>query len=112
VTDCRPPRFNIGTLAEPDTIRGHQAAGTVHVHLHGQFVYVANRASSTVDSGKERVFADGENALAGFTIDIATGAATAVQHVDTRGIHCRIFHIDPSGRLLVAAHTMGARGSR
>ena len=27
--------------------------------------------------------------------------------VDTRGIHCRTFHIDPSGRLLVVAHIMG-----
>jgi 6-phosphogluconolactonase len=26
--------------------------------------------------------------------------------VDTHGIHCRTFHIDPSGRLLVAAHIM------
>jgi hypothetical protein len=31
----------------------------------------------------------------------------AIQHVDTRGIHCRTFHIDPSGRLLVAAHITG-----
>ncbi|HEX9535894.1 MAG TPA: hypothetical protein VF924_10505, partial [Stellaceae bacterium] len=26
--------------------------------------------------------------------------------VDTHGIHCRTFHIDPSGRMLVAAHIM------
>jgi 6-phosphogluconolactonase len=29
-----------------------------------------------------------------------------LQHTDTRGIHCRTFYIDPSGRLLVAAHIM------
>jgi 6-phosphogluconolactonase (cycloisomerase 2 family) len=29
-----------------------------------------------------------------------------IQHVDTQGVHCRTFHIDPSGRLLVAAHIM------
>lgn len=101
------PRFSIGTLAEPGNIRGHQAAGTVHVHPQGGFVYVANRASTTVGDGAERVFAGGENSLAVFAIDSATGEPTPIQHVDTRGIHCRTFHIDPSGRLLVAAHTMG-----
>ena len=49
----------------------------------------------------------GENTLAVFAIDPATGEPTPIQHVDTRGIHCRTFHIDPSGRLLVAAHIMG-----
>jgi 6-phosphogluconolactonase len=96
-----------GTLAAPDDIRGRQAAGTVHVHPNGRFVYVANRASSTVGSGDERVFAGGENTLAVFAIDAASGEIEAIQHVDTRGIHCRTFHIDPSGRLLVAAHIMG-----
>jgi 6-phosphogluconolactonase len=101
------PRFSVGTLAEPANIRGHQAAGTVHVHPQGGFVYVANRASSTVAEGAERVFAGGENTLAVFAIDPTNGEPTAIQHVDTRGIHCRTFHIDPSGRLLVAAHIMG-----
>ncbi len=29
-----------------------------------------------------------------------------MQCIDTGGIHCRTFHIDPSGHLLVAAHIM------
>ena len=37
----------------------------------------------------------------------ATGEPSPVQHVDTHGIHCRNFHIDPSGRLLVASHITG-----
>jgi 6-phosphogluconolactonase len=41
-----------------------------------------------------------------FAIDRASGEPQIIQHVDTRGIHCRTFHIDPSGRLLVAAHIM------
>ena len=32
-----------------------------------------------------------------------------IQHEDTRGIHPRTFHIDPSGRLLVVAHIMGLK---
>jgi 6-phosphogluconolactonase (cycloisomerase 2 family) len=101
------PLFQKGTLAEPDNIRGRQAAGTVHVHPNGRTVYVANRASSTIESGGERVFAGGENTLAVYRLDPTSGEPTPIQHVDTHGIHCRTFHIDPSGRLLVAAHIMG-----
>ena len=96
-----------GTLGEPDNIRGRQAVGTVHVHPNGRTVYVANRASATVEIDGRRVFAGGENTLAVFAIDPTTGEARPIQHVDTGGIHCRTFHIDPSGRLLVAAHIMG-----
>ena len=99
--------FRKGTLAEPGNLRGRQAAGTIHVHPSGRYVYVANRASSTVREGADRVFAGGENTLAVFAIDPATGEPSPIQHVDTHGIHCRTFHIDPSGRLLVAAHIMG-----
>ncbi len=99
--------YRINTLDEPHNIRGRQVVGTVHVHPNGRTVYVANRASSTVDANGTRVFAGGENSLAVFGIDANTGVPTPIQHVDTRGIHCRTFHIDPSGRLLVAAHIMG-----
>jgi 6-phosphogluconolactonase len=101
------PLFSKDTLAEPDNIRGRQAAGTVHVHPNGRFVYVANRASSTIGEEAQRVFAGGENTLAVYAIDPVTGEPTPIQHVDTRGIHCRTFHIDPSGQVLVAAHIMG-----
>jgi len=99
--------YRITTLDEPHNIRGRQVVGTVHVHPSGRTVYVANRASSTTEANGERVFVGGENSLAVFGIDPRTGAPQPIQHVDTRGIHCRTFHIDPSGRLLVAAHIMG-----
>ncbi|MBV8133126.1 MAG: beta-propeller fold lactonase family protein, partial [Alphaproteobacteria bacterium] len=54
----------------------------------------------------KQVFGGGENNFAVYSIDQATGEPRLIQHVDTRGIHCRTFHIDPSGRLLVAAHIM------
>ena len=100
------PVFRKETLAEPGNIRGRQAAGTVHVHPNGRFVYAANRASSTVQVDGKSAFAGGENTFAVYEIDIATGEPVAIQHVDTHGIHCRTFHIDPSGRMLVAAHIM------
>ena len=101
------PLFRKETLADPGNIRGRQAAGTVHVHPNGRLVYAVNRASSTAEIDGKRVFAGGENTLAVYEINPETGEPTPVQHVDTRGIHCRTFHIDPSGRMLVAAHIMG-----
>jgi len=100
------PVFRKETLAEPGNIRGRQAAGTVHVHPNGRFVYAANRASSTVQLDGKSVFAGGENTFAVYEIDNRTGEPVPIQQVDTRGIHCRTFHIDPSGRMLVAAHIM------
>jgi 6-phosphogluconolactonase len=100
------PVFRKETLAEPNNIRGRQAAGTVHVHPSGRFVYAVNRASSATEVEGKPVFVGGENTLAVYEIDTTTGEPTPIQHVDTHGIHCRTFHIDPSGRLLVAAHIM------
>jgi len=101
------PLFRAGTLAEPNNIRGRQAVGTVKLHPNGRFAYVANRASSTTETSGQRLFVGGENTLAVFAIDPATGEPRPIQHVDTHGIHCRNFHIDPSGRLLVASHIIG-----
>jgi 6-phosphogluconolactonase (cycloisomerase 2 family) len=99
--------YQKATLAEPGNIRGRQAVGTVKLHPNGRFAYVANRASATTEEGGKRVFVGGENTIAVFALDPATGEPTAIQHVDTRGIHCRNFHIDPSGQLFVASHIMG-----
>jgi 6-phosphogluconolactonase len=100
------PVFRKETLSEPGNIRGRQVAGTVHPHPNGRFVYAVNRASSTIEVEGRPVFAGGENAFAVYSIDATTGEPTLIQHIDTRGIHCRTFHIDPSGRMLVAAHIM------
>ena len=102
------PRFRKTTLTT--TPAGYrQAVGTVHVHPNGRIVYVANRASDTAEFAGQRVLAGGENSLAVYTIDQATGEPTLIQSVDTHGIHPRTFHIDPSGRLLVIAHIMGLK---
>jgi len=100
------PVFSKGTLAEPGNIRGRQVAGTVHIHPNGRFVYAVNRASSTTELEGRQVFTGGENTFAVYAIDQQTGEPNLLQHIDTHGIHCRTFHIDPSGRLLVAAHIM------
>ncbi|HZK92300.1 MAG TPA: beta-propeller fold lactonase family protein [Stellaceae bacterium] len=99
--------FRAGTLSRPVPPGARQAVGTVHVHPSGCFVYVANRASSVVEWEGREVFAGGKNTLAVYAVDPDSGKPTPIQHVDTRGIHCRTFHIDPSGKLLVAAHIQG-----
>ena len=48
--------YRAETLAEPNNIRARQAAGTVHVHPNGRFVYVANRAQDTTDFQGKPVF--------------------------------------------------------
>ena len=98
--------FQKDTLANPDKILSRQAAGTVHVHPSGRFLYGVNRADTTRTFEGRNVFIGGENSLAGYSIDQSTGEPTLIQHIDTRGIHCRTFHIDPSGRMLVAAHNV------
>jgi len=101
--------FKKNNLSRPVPPGARQAVGTVHVHPSGRFVYVANRASTVIEEGGQKVFAGGENTLSAYAIDPATGEPNPIQHIDTRGIHCRTFHIDPSGKLLVAAHIQGIR---
>jgi 6-phosphogluconolactonase len=98
--------FRAETLAEPNSIRARQAAGTVHVHPNGRFVYGANRAEATTEFQGQQVFKGGENSIVVYAIDQSTGEPKPIQHADTEKIHPRTFHIDPSGKLLVAEHNL------
>lgn len=98
--------FNKTTLLEPNNIRSRQAASTVHVHPNGRFVYVANRSQDVVDFNGKKVYKGGENSIVVFAINQGTGEPTAIQHIETQKIHPRTFHIDPSGRMLVAQHNL------
>ena len=105
-TLSRNPLFAKDTLADPGNVRPGQALGTIHMHPDGKFVYLANRASGTVDFEGKPVFVGGENSIAVFAINQDTGEPTLIQNVDTRGIHVRTFALDPSGRILVAGNMM------
>jgi 6-phosphogluconolactonase len=98
--------FRAETLAEPNNIRARQAAGTVHVHPNGRFLYGANRAEQTVEFQGKKVFKGGENSIVVYAINQSTGEPTPIQHIETQKFHPRTFHIDPSGRLLVAEHNL------
>lgn len=97
------PAYNKSTTVGAYGIDFPQAAGGVHVHPNGRTVYLANRASATVEFNGQHVFRGGENSIAVFSIDPKTGEPTAVQHADPQSYHVRAFSIDPSGRMLVAA---------
>jgi 6-phosphogluconolactonase len=105
-TLSRNPLFAKDTLADPGNVRPGQALGTIHMHPNGRFVYLANRASGTVDFEGKPVFVGGENTIAVFAINQDTGEPILIQNVDTRGIHVRTFALDPSGRILVAGNMM------
>jgi 6-phosphogluconolactonase (cycloisomerase 2 family) len=98
------PRFRVETLAHPNCLLSRQVAGAVRVHPNGRVVYCVNRADTTTEVEGQHVFVGGENTLATYSLDPATGEPRCIDHAETHGIHCRNFHIDPSGRLLVAAH--------
>ena len=98
------PAYSKELLEHPENTRPRQLGGTVHVHPNGRFVYGINRADYTVDFQGRPVFGGGENSLVAFSIDPASGEPLLLQRIDTRGFHPRTFHIDPTGRLLVAAH--------
>ena len=64
---------------------------------------MTNRNSGTEEIGGKKVFKGGENNVATFSIDPATGEPTLIQNIEAQTIHLRTFAIDPSGRLLIAA---------
>jgi 6-phosphogluconolactonase len=98
--------FRKETLADPKNIKSRQAASTVHVHPNGRFLYGANRADATIEIEGKKVFKGGENSIVVYSINQSTGEPTPIQHIETRAIHPRTFHIDPSGRMLVAQHNL------
>jgi 6-phosphogluconolactonase len=98
----REPLFINDTLSDPVS-KLRQAAGPIHVHPDGRFVYLTNRAFWLTDFEGKKVFAGGENSVAVFAIDQTTGEPTLIQNADGHANYLRTFGIDPSGRILVTA---------
>src|SRR3954447_8087666 len=97
---------SVDKLPEPNTIRARQAASTVHVHPNGRFLYGANRSDATVEYQGKQVYKGGENSIVVYAINQTDGTLAPIQHIETRKIHPRTFHIHPSGRLMVAQHNL------
>jgi 6-phosphogluconolactonase len=98
----REPLFVKETLGDPSS-KLRQAAGPIHVHPDGRFVYLTNRAFWLTDFEGKQVFAGGENSVAVFAIDQTTGEPTLIQNADGHANYLRTFGIDPTGRILVTA---------
>jgi 6-phosphogluconolactonase (cycloisomerase 2 family) len=93
-------------LLEPIRLRSRQAASALHVHPNGRFLYGANRSQDLVDFDGRKVYKGGENSIVVYALDPQTGEPTAIQHIETQKFHPRTFHIDASGRILVAQHNL------
>jgi 6-phosphogluconolactonase len=78
--------------ALPDGFKGTSYTAEIEVAPDGRFVYGSNR---------------GDDSLAVFQVDAASGRLTAVGHVPLGGSWPRHFKLDPSGRVLIAAHQRG-----
>jgi len=103
------PLFTKSTLADPARRFPVQAAGPIHVHPNGRFVYLGNRSGVTgnvvpgvENVGGKMVFSGGDSEIAVFAVDQQTGEPTAIQHADIRAAHPRTFGLDSGARLLVA----------
>ncbi len=85
-----------GTLKEIQTIRtlpegysGENSTAEIFIHPNGKFVFGSNR---------------GNNSIAVFAIDLATGKLSLVELTSTQGKNPRNFAIDPTGKFLLAAN--------
>jgi 6-phosphogluconolactonase len=81
----------IPTVAKDAINRGGKRSmpADVHVHPNGRFVYGSTRGNDTI---------------AIFRIDEATGRMTALDEVSTRGATPRGFNFDPSGRFVLVGN--------
>ncbi|RYI30953.1 MAG: 3-carboxymuconate cyclase [Acetobacteraceae bacterium] len=101
------PVFSAETLQHPGALPPAQLASTLHVHPNGRLLYLANRSDAMGEHEGQPVALEGENSVAVFELDPATGRPTLVQSADTRGFHPRTFSFDPSIRMLVVANLVG-----
>jgi 6-phosphogluconolactonase (cycloisomerase 2 family) len=99
------PLFFKNALADSSKNPPGQGVGPIHVHPNGRFVYQTNRGSGTAERNGRKVWNGGENSIAVWRINPATGEPTRIQNTDAHGFELRTFVVDPSGRLLVAAST-------
>ena len=103
------PVLAVDTLQRPGALPPAQLAGTLHVHPNGRHLYVANRSDAVGTYQGGPIGLDGENSIAVYDLDPATGRPSPVQSADTRGFHPRTFSLDPTARMMVAADIVGRR---
>lgn len=73
----------------PEGYTGQNTAADIHIHPSGKYLYASNR---------------GQNSLAAFSIDPATGKLDSLGYTSTGGVTPRNFAIDPTGKFILAAN--------
>jgi len=98
--------FNTTTLADPSLKFPAQRAGPIHVHPSGKWVYVANRNTQPCSPATpcDKPSGPGENDVAVFALDPATGEPKLIQNIDTHGFEARTMTIDPTSHFLIVAN--------
>ena len=99
------PLFFKNALSDPDGKAKHpgQTCGPIHVHPGGRFVYQTNRGSGTMNYDGQKVSNGGQNSVAVWAINEATGEPTLIQNAPAHGFELRTFTVSPDGKLLIAA---------
>jgi 6-phosphogluconolactonase len=97
------PLFTAATVSRPELRAPTQYLGPIHVHPNGRYLYLVNRSDGTVDFAGKKVHGDGENSVAVFSIDAASGEPTLIQTIGIDAFHARTFSIHPNGKMLVTA---------
>ena len=89
-----------------------QFAGALRVHPNGRSLYVLNRSDATVEFAGRHVHSEGENTVAVFAIDPASGIPSLIQTAETGTFHCRTMSIHPNGGMLVTLAVAAVGGAR
>lgn len=81
-----------------------QRGGVGVIHPSGRYLYVSNRADKTEAREGREYLIGGENNLAIYALDEATGKPDLLGHIDCYGAEARNLAIDPSGQVLISAN--------
>jgi 6-phosphogluconolactonase (cycloisomerase 2 family) len=99
------PLFVKEVLQNPENrTRVRQRVGAGIVHPDGRCLYVVNRADKTTDVAGTKLFAGGENNIAVYALDAATGEPTLIQHLPCAGVEPRTLEICDAGRTLIVGN--------
>ncbi|MCO8161083.1 lactonase family protein [Pseudomonas sp. 21LCFQ010] len=100
-----PPNYQVETLRDSLHITSKkQRGGAVKIHPNGRYLYVSNRSDAVNPGQRQDVFSGGENTLAVFALDPASGEPRLIQHVETQGVEARTLSIEASGQMLIVAN--------
>jgi 6-phosphogluconolactonase len=97
------PLYTKPTVSHPEYRAPTQYLGPIHLHPNGKYLYLANRSDGTVDFQGKKVHGAGENSVAVFSLDEASGEPTLIQTIGVQAYHARTFSIHPNGKMLVTA---------